>query len=870
MRVKLRPKVFQVLTYLIEQRDRVVSKDELLEQLWPNQFIGDGSLNACMMAVRKAVGDSRQTQRYIQTLHSRGYRFIAEVRTPEEVVEGVALLNDDRWSCAACTHQNPAGASFCNACGAPLGLRGASTASPSPSPQSPSQETSASPLASGAERRQLTVISCDVVEATALSGQLDPEAFRDVVRAYHQLYADVSQSFDGYIAQYLGDGLLAYFGRPRAYDDDVQRAIRASLHILDGVKTLNIRLEREVGIRLAIRMGIHTGLVVIGEVGGRQEQLALGQTPNVAARLQSLAAPGTVVVSAATYHLTEGYFRCECLGVRDIKGVAQPMAVYRVLQGSGAQSRLDVAAVRGLTPLVGRESEMALLRERWAAVQEGVGQVVLLSGEAGIGKSRLVQVLKDHVADTPHLTLECRCLLYARNSAWHPILALLPRLLQWSRDDSVATKQVKLERFLRDFQLPHDQAAPLLATLLSLPVSDASFGRLHLAPQEQRQQLLDVLLAILLALAQAQPLLLIVEDVHWMDPSTLDLLQLVIDQGPTAAICTLLTCRPTFQPTWGMRAHLWPLVLSRLPRDQAALMVAQLTAGQHLPPEVVAQLVDKTDGVPLFIEEMTKAVLESGGLQEQPGGDAWPSPVLTIPASLQDSLMSRLDHLDTAKPIAQLGATIGREFSYRLLCAVADVDEGQLHHALEQLIAAELVYQRGVLPQATYLFKHALIQDAAYQSLLLQTRQQYHQRIVEALEAQSLGEVPMPPDLLAYHATAAGLTVPAVDYWRRAGDYAYQRGAYREAADHFRQGLTRLQTLPDGVERTQREFDLLLGLGPCLLVVHGAGHPGSRTRSHAHLHLVSTRRGHPATLLRPPRGVLFLLGPSAVTTGLRA
>ena len=511
--------------------------------------------------------------------------------------------------------------------------------------------------------------------------------------------------------------------------------------------------------------------------------------------------------------------------MHDLQGVEHPIAVYQVLQDSGAQSRLDVAAARGFTPtpLIGRESEIALLKERWARVQEGAGQVVLLSGEAGIGKSRLVQVLKEHVRRTPHLILECRCLPYAQNSAWQPILEWLPRLLQWSRDDTETTKQAKLERFLRDHQLPFEKMMPLLTSLLALPTSDLSYSRARTSLLEQRQQLLDALLAMLLALAHDEPLLLIVEDVHWIDPSTLELLDLVIDQGPTAAICTLLTCRPVFQPAWGMRAHFWPLALSRLPRSQAAFMVARVADGKHLPSEVVTQLVDKTDGVPLFIEEMTKAVLESDTRQEQDWGD--PLPALTIPATLQDSLMARLDRLGTAKHLAQLGATIGREFSYRLLQAVTPVDEARLQRELDQLIAAELVYQRGVLPQATYLFKHALIQDAAYQSLLVETRQQYHQRILNALETQLPDDIATPPDLLAYHATEGGLTAPAIAYWRQAGDYAYQRGAYEEAVDHCRQGLALLQTLPEDAEHTQREFDLLLRLGPSLLVVYGAGQP---------------------------------------------
>ena len=855
--IKLRPKVFQVLSYLIAHRDRVVSKDELLEQVWPGQFIGDGSLNACLMAVRKAVGDSGQSQHHIQTLHGRGYRFIAAVEAlvepalspPEPVAlpaSAPAPSDGQSRSCPSCQHDNPARAAFCNACGAPLERRCTACSADNPIdaqfcnrcgtallgtdvslPEAPgAHETAVELSAPEAERRQLTVMFCDLVGSTALSSQLDPEAFREVVRAYQQVCADAIQSFDGYVAQYLGDGLLIYFGYPLAHEDDAQRAIRAGLEILARLQALNTRLACEVGVQLALRVGIHTGLVVMGEVGAgaRQEQLALGQTPNLASRIQDLAAPDTVVISAATHRLVAGYFFCDALGVYDLQGMVQPVTVYRVLQDSGAQSRLDVVPTHGFTPLIGREAEIALLRERWSQVQEGVGQVILLSGEAGIGKSRLVHVLKDHVAQTSHTLLESRCSPYAQNAAWHPISALLPRLLHGSPTDSPDAKRVKLERFLRTYGLPLD-ATPLLATLMSLPIPNAPSHDVLFSPQAQRQKMLHTLLAMLLALAAEQPVLWIVEDVHWIDPSTLALIDLVMEQGPTASICTVLTCRPTFQPAWGLRAHLTPLALSRLPRLQVEMMIDRVTGGKRLPDEVVSQLVDKTDGVPLYVEEMTKAVVESGWLQEVDGQYALsgPLPALATPTTLQDSMMARLDRLGAAKRIAQWGATIGREFSYALLLAVADVEEAVLQQALDRLLSAELVYQRGVAPQATYLFKHALIQDAAYQSLLKQTRRHMHRRILEALEDQGATEMATPPDVFAHHATEAGLMLQASHYWRRAGEHAVQRVAYQEAADHFQRGLDQLLVLPEDAERTQREFELLIALGPCLIIMHGVG-----------------------------------------------
>jgi class 3 adenylate cyclase len=469
--------------------------------------------------------------------------------------------------------------------------------SPSPAPR---------PL--DAERRQLTVLFCDLVDSTALAGQLDPEEWREVVRAYQDTCAEVIARYEGHIAQYLGDGLLVYFGYPLAHEDDAQRAVRAGLGMVETLSQLNTRLERERGVHLAVRIGIHTGLVVVGEMGGgsRQEYLALGDTPNVAARLQGLAAPDTVVISAATHRLVQGYFTAADLGPQTLKGVAAPVPVYHVLGASPAQSRLEVAAPTGLTPLVGRESEVALLLERWAQSQAELGQVVLLSGEAGIGKSRLVEVLRERALSQGATRLVFRCSPYHQQSALYPVIEHLQQVLAWGRDDTPAAKLDMLERTLQVHGLAPDEAVPLVAALLSVPIPAGRYPAVVLTPKQQRQQTMGAVVAWLLADAGRSAILAIWEDLHWADPSTLELLGLIIDQVPTARLLMLMTARPEFRPPWAPRSHLTQLTLGRLTRAQVETMVRQLTGGKPLPAEVLAQVVAKTDGVPLFIEEQVK------------------------------------------------------------------------------------------------------------------------------------------------------------------------------------------------------------------------------------------------------------------------
>jgi len=708
----------------------------------------------------------------------------------------------------------------------------AQTTQPPAAQEQPSSQTAPLPTAPpppDAERRQLTVMFCDLVDSTTLSSELDPEEYRDVVRAYQQVCTDVIQRYDGHIAQYLGDGLLIYFGFPVAHEDDAQRAVRTGLSILDAMGDLNQSLRQAKDIQLGVRIGIHTGLVVVGEMGGagRQEQLALGEVPNVCSRIQGLAAPNTIAMSEATYRLVQGYFECQDLGAQTLRGVSEPVTVYRVLGESGATSRLDVAATRGLTPLVGRESEVTLLLERWEQTKSGQGQVVLLTGDAGIGKSRLVQVLKDHVTNEPHVRWECRSLSYFENTALFPITDLLQRLLRFQAEDTPNTKLEKLEHALSQYRLPLEESVPLFVPLLSVPMPEHHYPPLNLSPQRQRQKTLETIVAILLELAEHQPVLFIVEDLHWTDPTTLELLNLVLDQTPTASLLVLLTCRPHFQPAWHHRSYLTEMTLNHLSHTQVAQIVHGMTAGRTLPPEVLQQILAKTDGVPLFVEEMTKAILESGQLTAVDGHYELIASFSTfaIPATLQDSLMARLDRLVTAKGIAQLAAVIGRQFAYALLQMVSQVDEMTLQHELGRLVEAEIMYQRGVPPQSTYVFKHALIQDAAYESLLKSTRQHYHQRIAQVLEEQFPETTGAQPELVAHHLTEAGLTGHSVTYWYKAGQRAVERSAYVEAIAHLRQGLELLTTLPETPERTQREVDMLIALGASLRATKGGAAP---------------------------------------------
>jgi len=797
--VAVEPKVFQVLRYLLQHRDRVVSKEELLEQCWPETFVSEAALTRCLTKLRKAVQADRTAPPVIKTLHGQGYRFVADVTllSPASSPEAVAASE----------------------------ARDTLVSAP------PARLESLAPIREAlpaAERRQLTVLFCDLVGSTALAAQLDPEDFRDVTVTYQTTCAEVIHRYDGHIAQYLGDGLLVYFGYPSAHEDDAQRAIYAGLDMLAALAGLNRRLGQSYDVRLQARVGIHTGLVVVGEMGGGPQhgQLALGVTPNLAAKIQAIATPESVVISGAIYGLVQGYFVCQDLGEQTLPGVATPIALYQVLQASDARGRLEAVARRGLTPLVGRDIEIALLQERWIQVQQGSGQAVLLSGEAGIGKSRLVRALIEQLAETPCTRLEYHCSPYHQHTALYPAVELLQRSLGFDSTTSADEKLTRLETLLHEHRLDLQEHVPLLASLLSLPPPAERYPPLQMSPQQQRQRTLDMLLALILAHSEQRPVLFIVEDLHWIDPSTLEWLGLLIDQGPTARILTLMTCRPTFQVPWGGRAHVTSLTLNRLLPWQVEQMARTIVGADALPADLLGQIVAQTDGVPLFVEEVTRFVLASRRLHGHAQETAASAPAgVMIPATLHDLLMARLDQMGAAKGTAQLAATIGREFGVTLLQAVASSEEETLRQDLRRLVDAELLYQRGVGAQATYVFKHALIQGAAYASLLRRTRQHYHQWIAQALETQFTEVAMVQPELLAHHYTEAGLVQEALPYWQRAGQHAAERSAHVEAIAHLNQGLRVLTTLPETRERDQQELTLRIDLGKSLIATKGWASP---------------------------------------------
>ena len=697
-RIALEPKVFQVLLYLLEHRDRLVTKTELLMQCWPATFVSESALTRCLARLRKAVQPTPTALPVIETLHRQGYRFVAAVTVltelPSPVLEDMVLLP--------------------GAAAALAGLPAASETSPPPTSQRrdplPSLPLSWSCLA--AERRQLTVLCCHVVDSPTLVGQLDPEDFHEVMLRYHATCTAVIQRYGGHIAHYLGDGLLVYFGWPHAHEDDARRAVHAGLALVTAIRDLNTVPGQDAGLRLALRIGIHTGLVVVraGEEGTPYGQLAMGATPTLAANMQRLAAPDTVVISDATAHLVQGYFVCAPLDAPCLPGSTASSRLYQVRGTSGAHGRLDLTSLQHLTPFVGREAERAVLRERAAQVQQGHGQVILLSGEAGIGKSRLVQEVSTTLTADGFTGIELRGAPYYQHTALHPVVEWLHRRLQVDGETPAPECLARLEQSLQQARLDLQESLPLIAALLSLDLSAARYPALQLTPQRQRQRTLETLVALVLAPAEQQPALLMVEDLHWMDPTTLEWLGMIVAQGPTAPLFTLMTCRPTFPSPWSGRAHVTLLSVPRLAPPQVMQMARWLGRGQ-LSATQLQYIVTQTDGVPLFVEEVTKFVLAADRLHGDPGGPASGSSVaaVPVPATLQDALMARLDQLKSAKGTAQLAATIGREFSYTLLQAVTPLDEDLLYQDLQQLIEAELLYQRGVGASAVYLFKHALI-----------------------------------------------------------------------------------------------------------------------------------------------------------------
>jgi class 3 adenylate cyclase len=663
------------------------------------------------------------------------------------------------------------------------------------------------PVADAAERRQLTVMFSDLAGSTALSARLDPEDMREVIRAYQDACSGAVARYDGFVAKFMGDGVLAYFGFPRAHEEDAERAVRAGLDIAAVVA----KLETRANEKLVVRIGIATGIVVVGDLvgqGSAQEQAVVGETPNLAARLQALAEPGAVVIAESTRRLLGGAFELEPLGPRALKGFDAPVPAWAVLREAENVSRFEASRSQRLTPFVGREHEVALLLDRWRDSSEGEGQVALISGEAGIGKSRILAALRERIGDEPYVRVRYHCSPHFVNDAFYPISSQIWHAAGFVSGEPAAARLDKLEALIARSGLEPIDVAPFLATLLSVPF-EGRYSALEMAPSEQKERTIAALIALLEGLTGEGPLLALLEDAHWIDPTSLDVFARLVDRLPNLRALLVITFRPEFTAPWVGRAHVASLQLSRLGRRQALAMVAGV-AGKALPVEVLDEIVAKTDGVPLFVEELAKTVLESGLLREQNGAyvlDRALTP-LAIPSTLHDSLMERLDRLAPVKETAQVAAAIGREFSYRLLEAISPIQGAELQDALAQLMAAELIHGRGAPPDATYVFKHALVQDTAYGSLLRSRRQRIHADIARALEEKFADQIAAAPATVARHCTEAGLADPAARYWLAAGELALSRSAYAEADRYVDAGLALIPRLPRGTDTQSLELAL--------------------------------------------------------------
>jgi len=715
-------------------------------------------------------------------------------------------------ACAACGFLNDPGEKFCGGCGAAL----SAAAARAPAAARPGEIRGAAepaPQPVEATRRQLTVMFCDLVGSTELSERLDPEELSDVLAEYQDTCARVIQHYEGHIGRYVGDALLVYFGYPIAHEDDAERAVRTGLDIIEALKARN---SEAVGhpMELAVRIGIATGLVVVGDIGKgeRRERAAIvGETPNLAARLQGIAAPNAIVVAATTQRLVDGLFVCDDLGPQTFKGISQPVHAYCIREVSDVHSRFEAKARHGLSALVGREEEARLLERRWDQAVAGEGQVVFLSGEAGLGKSRIVQGLKEYTDQETRSRILYYCSPYHRDTPFYPITEQLVRGLRFGRRDTLDQKLDKIEAVLVQLGQPVRTLAPLFASFLSLD-AEARYGPITWSPEDTKRKTIEALVGVIEAIAQ-QPVLMVVEDLHWSDPSTLEMLNLLVEKVPQTRLLLIATSRPEFVAPWGDRPHFTTISLRRFNRRESAALARQVAGSEPLRDELLEEIVARTDGVPLFIEELTKAALETGAVEAgERRGAAGQSASLAIPASLQESLLARLDRLSPVKDLAQVAAALGRTFTRDLLAQVSHVAEAALESALAQLVDAELIHRRGIPPDIVYEFKHALVQDVAYNSLLRNKRQRLHEEIARAIVHQYPDMAESHPEMLAHHYREAGLPSQAIPHAMRAGDRAAARFARAEAAAHYESALAMARALPAGDDAARAQIRAILKL----------------------------------------------------------
>ena len=774
----LRPKSFAVLRYLVENARRVVTKDEVIDAVWSGVTVTEESLTRCISEVRRALGD--ESHEIVKTISKRGYLFdlpVASVEAAEQAASG-----DER----------PA-------------MGGSSTRAPLASDEADSPETV---RPRNAQRRQLTVMICTIVGLTSRARGIDPEDLHEILAAVYGCVRQVVERHGGFVPRLLADGVLAYFGYPRAREDDPERAVQAALAVTKAVEELKIELLPK---GLQARIGIATGLVLVGDDQSDDPAL-VGETPLLAAHLTNVAAAGTVVVSETTRRIVGGLFECRPLSL-DAKGVGETIDASVVLREGAIASRFE--ALRGLdaSPLVGRGEELDVLLRRWEQATHGNGRVVLLTGESGIGKSRMARALQDRLAEQPHMALVYHCAPHHRFTALHPIITQFARAAGIRRNDRPEVKLRKLELSLEYSGSPPDEHVSLFAALLSIPGGDR-YPLPDLEPQEMKKRTLGALLDLLRRHCAARPVFALFEDLHWIDPTSLELLTQVVEEASDLPLLVVGTARPEFAPPWPNHWHTTAMPLTRLPSSDVEALIGSVTKGKTLPPEVVAQIVARTDGVPLFVEELTKSVLESGMLREfsERYELVGQLPLRSIPSTLLASLHARLDRLSSVKDVAQIGATICGDFSYSLVAAVSELPEPHLNDALAQLVAAELIFQRGAPPDASYRFKHTLVQDAAYDSLLRAPRQRLHARIAGVLEDRFANVVATAPGTLAHHYAEAGIPDKAASYWTKAGRLSLERSAMVEASAQFERALRLLADLPETTTRRKHEVDLRLML----------------------------------------------------------